>query len=223
MPRAPTPTSLDTRLTRVVKASPPGTVFTPRDFVTLGSPRAIAKSLERLVKRQELRRLARGLYDKPRRDDLFGLLWPSPDAVIKAITEKDRIRVQPAGAYAANLLGLSEQVPAKIVLLTDGRSRTVKAGPMRISLKGTTPRNMAASGRLAGLLIQAFKSLGARHIEPWHVERLKKTVPREERVKLLEDLDLAPAWMRPWFLELGGKTVRTRKAKHPEPRDSDAG
>jgi hypothetical protein len=210
MPRAPSPNSLDTRITQVVKKSPPGTVFTPHDFVTMGGSKAVAKCLERLVKRGRLRWLSRGLYDKPRHDDVLGILWPSPESVIKAITEKSKIRVQPAGVYAANLLGLSEQVPAKIVLLTDGGSRTVKAGPMRITLKRTSPRNMAAADRFAGLLIHAFKSLGAKHIDKWHIARLKKTVSAEERSKLLNDIDLAPAWMRPFFLELADQKPSNR-------------
>ena len=216
MPRAPSPNSLDTRITRVVKSSVPGTVFTPRDFVTMGSPSAVAKCLVRLVQRKQLRWLARGLYDKPRHDDLLGILWPSPDTVIKAITQKSKIRVQPSGLYAANLLGLSEQVPAKIVLLTDGASRTIKAGPMRITLKRTSPRNMAAAGRLAGLLVHAFKSLGAKHIDEFHLAGLKKKVPIEERKKLLEDIDLAPAWMHPLFLELADQNRPARKKKAPK-------
>lgn len=219
MPRAPSSNSLDTRITKMVKDSPPGTVFTPRDFVTMGGSKAVAKCLERLVKRKQLRWLSRGLYDIPRHDDLLGILWPSPDAVIKAITEKNKIRVQPAGVYAANLLGLSEQVPAKIVLLTDGGSRTVKAGPMRILLKRTSPRNMAAADRLAGLLIHAFKSLGAKHIDKFHIARLKKTIPVEERSKLLKDIELAPAWMRPLFLELADQKPSPRMKKPPERRE----
>jgi hypothetical protein len=211
MAREALPNSLDTRMTRMVDASPAGSVFTPRDFAQMGSREAIAKCLERLVRREKLRRLSQGLYDKPRHDDLFGVLWPTPEAVIKAITEKTKIRVQPAGVYAANQLGLSEQVPAKIVLLTDGSSRTVKAGPMRISLKRTSPRNMAAFDRLAGMVIQAFRSLGAKHIDEFHIARLKKTIPAKERAKLLEDIDLAPAWMRPFFFDLAGANERTAK------------
>jgi hypothetical protein len=177
---------------------------------------SVLKCLERLVKANNLRSLSRGLYDKPQHDDLLGILWPTPDAVIKAISEKNKIRVQPAGAYAANILGLSEQVPAKIILLTDGGSRMIKAGPMRITLKHTTPRNMAAAGRFTGLLIQAFKSLGARQIDKLHLARLKKTVPAMDRLALLNDLDLAPAWMRPLFLELAGQKISKRMRQLPE-------
>ncbi len=124
------------------------------------------------------------------------------DAVVKAVAGKDRIRTQPTGVYAANLLGLSEQVPAQVVLLTDGISRTVQAGPMKITFKRTTPRQMAAAGRLSGLLIQAFKSLGAQHITPARLARLRQALPAEERAKLLADLALAPAWMRPLLREV---------------------
>lgn len=139
--------------------------------------------------------------------------------MIKAVTEKNKIRVQPAGVYAANLLGLSEQVPAKIVLLTDGGTRTIKAGPMRIFLKRTSPRNMAAADRLAGLLIHAFKSLGAKHIDKFHIARLKKIVHVEERLKLLNDIDLAPAWMRPLFFEIADQNPSPRKKKQPEKKE----
>ncbi len=202
MPRAPSLHSLDTQLSRRVQRSASGTVFTPDSFATMGSRSAIDKALQRMVARGELRRLSRGLYDKPRHDELLGTLWPSVDAIVKAVAGKDRIRTQPTGVYAANLLGMSEQVPAQVVLLTDGISRTVQAGPMKISFKRTTPRQMAAAGRLSGLLIQAFKSLGAPHITPTRLQRLRQTLPVEERAKVLQDLALAPAWMRPLLREV---------------------
>ena len=202
MPRAASPNSIDSQIARQVQQSVPGTVFTPNVFALLGSRAAIDKALQRLVARGELRRLSRGLYDKPRYDELLGTLWPTVDAVVQALVGKDMLRTQPAGVYAANMLGMSEQVPAKIVFLTDGISRTVKAGPMLISFKRTTPRQMAAAGRLSGLLIQAFKSLGAPHITPARIERLRQSIPAAERAQVLQDIALAPAWMRPFLRQL---------------------
>lgn len=200
-------TSVDAQIARLVQQSIPGTVLTPDAFALLGSRAAIDKALQRLVARGELRRLSRGLYDKPRQDELLGTLWPSVDAVVKALAGKDMLRTQPAGVYASNMLGLSEQVPAKVVLLTDGISRTVTAGPMQISFKRTTPRQMAAAGRLSGLLIQAFKSLGAPHVTPARIERLRQQIPAAERAKVLQDIALAPAWMRPFLREVAREGV----------------
>jgi hypothetical protein len=218
MPRAISPTSIDAQIARRVQRSARGTVFTPAMFASLGSREAIDKALQRLVKQGALRRLSRGLYDKPRQDEVLGPLWPSVDAVVKALVGKDKLRVQPAGVYAANLLGLSEQVPAKIVFLTDGASRSVRAGPMHITFKRTSPRNMAGANRLIGLLIQAFKSLGQAHITPQHLAHLREALPAAERARLLADLDLSPAWMRPLLRAVaedkaGGTMPRERKRK----------
>jgi hypothetical protein len=177
-------------------------VVVPTDFLDLGSRQAVGLALHRLAKRGAIRRLARGVYDFPKQHPVLGPLSPSADTVAQALAGRDRTRLQPAGAYAANALGLSEQVPAKAVFLTDGPSRTVKIGPMTIQLRRTTPRNMAAAGRLSGLVIQALRELGKDHVTRERVEHLKRTIPAEQRQELLKDLKLAPAWMHPIFREL---------------------
>lgn len=202
MPRASSKNSIDAKVSRYVKRCALGTVFLPDTFAVFGSRAAVDKALQRLVADGVLRRLSRGVYDKPRHDDLLGTLWPSVETIVKAIAGKDKLRTQPTGVYAANMLGLSEQVPAKVVLLTDGISRNVQAGPMQIRFQRTTPRQMAAAGKLSGLLIQAFKSMGVKHITPAHIERLRQNIPAVERVKVMKDLALAPAWMRPLLREI---------------------
>ena len=195
-------TSVDAAMARRVRRSKPGTVFTPALFASLGGRAAIDKVLQRMVARGELRRLSRGLYDKPRQDPLLGMLWPTVDAVVAALSGKDRLRLQPTGVYAANLLGLSDQVPARVEFLTDGTSRTVRAGPMQIELKRTTPRQMAAAGRTSGLVIQALRSLGPDHLTPQRLNKLRRTLPAEQRRALLDDLTLAPGWMQPTLRSL---------------------
>jgi len=194
--------SVSSKVLSRIYGSKRGSIFTPNHFLDLGSRRAIDIVLHRLVEKKTLRRLARGLYEFPRKHPELGTLSPDIQKVAKALAGKDRIRLQPAGAYATNLLGLSEQVPAKIVFLTDGPSRTVKIGRQEIQLRRTTPRNMAAAGRLSGLLMQAFRHLGREHITPQRMAHLKRTLPAEDRKQLIKDLPLAPAWMHPFFREL---------------------
>jgi hypothetical protein len=193
--RPSTESGSEADIARQVRRAKPGTVFTPALFASAGSRAAIDKGLQRLVARGELRRLSRGLYDKPRQDALLGTLWPSVDAVVSALAGKDKLRLQPTGAFAANLLGLSDQVPARVEFLTDGTSRTVKAGPMQIVLKRTTPRQMAAAGRTSGLVIQSLRSLGPAHATPRRLSELRRTIPADQRRALLGDLALAPGWM----------------------------
>src|SRR6266850_4145600 len=194
--------SIDSKILSRIYGSKRGAMFTPSDFLDLGSRRAVDLAMHRLIKKKILRRLARGLYEYPREHPELGTLSPDIERVAKALAGKGRLRLQPAGAYATNLLGLSEQVPAKAVFLTDGPSRTVKIGRQEIQLRHTTPRNMAAAGRLSGLLMQAFRHLGKEHITPQRLAHLKRTLPGKERRQLLKDMSLAPTWMHPLFREL---------------------
>ena len=196
--------SIDSAILSRIYGSGGGSAHTPSDFLDLGSRRAVDLTLYRLLRRKVIRRLARGLYEYPRQHPELGTLSPDIQKVARALAGKDRIRLQPAGAYAANLLGLSEQVPAKVVFLTDGPSRIVKVGRQEIHLRRTTPRNMAAAGRPSGLLMQAFRHLGPANLTPGRMAHLKRTLPLKARQQLLRDLPLAPAWMHPIFRELAG-------------------
>ena len=191
--------SLESKLSKRIFGSGRGTVFTPSHFLDLGSRDAVDQALSRLTANGTIRRLARGLYDYPKLHPVLGPLLPSPDSIAKAIALRDAARLQPTGAYAANLLGLSEQVPATVVFLTDGSARTVQVGTQTIALRHTTPRNMATAGRLSGLLIQALRYLGQGSITPEVLEFLRNTLPASERLALVRDLKLAPAWMHPYL------------------------
>ena len=167
----------------------------PADFLDLGSRQAVDLALHRLVRKGTIRRLARGIYDFPKMHPVLGPLLPSPDAIAKAVAGRERSRLQPAGVYAANLLGLSDQVPAKVVFLTDGLSRTVQIGSMAIQLRRTTPRNMTTAGRLSGLVIQALRHLGKTHVTSERIAHLKRTLPADNRQTLIKDIKFSPAWM----------------------------
>ena len=196
------PKSIESAVFSRIKKWGRGSVVLPANFLDLGSRQAVGVALHRLEKTKSIRRLSRGVYDYPIDDPLLGELSPTIEAITKALSQRDRLRLQPTGAYALNLLGLSEQVPAKIVFLTEGESRTLKIGPMTIELRRTTPRNMASSGRLSGLIIQGFRSLGKDHVTKARIERLKSTIPLKQRKELLKDIALAPAWMHSIFHEL---------------------
>jgi hypothetical protein len=205
VPKQKTTQSVDSRILARIQARGRGSVLVPGDFLDIGSREAVDLALHRLARRGTIRRLARGVYDFPKQHPVLGLLSPAAEAVARAMAGRDRTRLQPAGAYAANALGLSDQVPARAVFLTDGPSRTVRIGPTTIQLRRTTPRNMAAAGRLSGLIIQALRELGREHVTPARVEHLKRTLPADKRRDLLKDLKLAPAWMHPILRDLAGE------------------
>src|SRR5665213_3622312 len=199
--------SIDSKILATVHSGGRGSVFVPADFLEIGSREAVDIALHRLTKKGTIRRLARGVYDFPKEHPVLGPLQPSAEAVARALAGRDRTRLQPAGAYAANALGLSEQVPTKAVFLTDGPSRTVKIGSTTIQLRRTTAKNMETAGRLSGLLIQALRELGKEHVTPERRQHLKRTLPADKRRELIKDLKLAPAWMHAIFRELAEEDV----------------
>ena len=162
-----------------------GWIFTPTHFLDLGSKFAVCKALERLERRGTIRRLARGLYDYPRIHPILGKLPANYKKIAQALAGKDYLRLQPSGAYAANLLGLSEQVPAKIVFLTDGANRILTVGKQKIILKRTTPKNAATSGRISGLVIQALRHLGKEHVDIHVIKKLQKRLSKNDKQQLL--------------------------------------
>ncbi len=197
--------SIDNKVISRISAYGKGWVFTPAHFFDLGSRDAVASALKRYRQSGRIRQLARGLYDYPRTDAVLGVLSPSPDAVAKALAGRDAVRLQPSGAYAANLLGLSTQIPMKIVYLTDGRSRTVQIGKKQIDLKRTTPRNMATAGRISGLVIQALRHLGRQHVDDEVIARLDRKLDTDDRQMLLKDVRFAPAWIADIMRQIGKK------------------
>jgi hypothetical protein len=152
-------------------------------------------ALTRLTRKGVIRQLARGLYEVPKSHPTLGPVPASTEAIAKALAGRHALRLQPAGAYAANMLGLSEQVPARAVFLTDGQSRRVKIGKREIVLKRTTPRNMATAGRPSGMVIQALRWIGQRNVDEKVIARLRRNLKPEDRAALAKDAHLAPAWI----------------------------
>ncbi len=187
--------STDSNILRRIHSRKRGWVFTPDSFTDLGTRQAIDLALMGHRKTGLIRKLARGLYDYPKIDPQLGPLQPSTDDIAKALAGRDAARLQPSGAYAANLLGLSTQVPMKVVYLTDGRARTVKVGKREIVLKRTTPRNMATAGSSSGSVIQALRHLGRKNVDQQVIAQLDRRLDDDVRKQLMKDIWYAPAWI----------------------------
>lgn len=182
-----------------------GWVFTPKEFAALGDARSVAMALTRLSRKGTIRQIARGLYEYPQRSKQFGELPPATEEIAKAFQGRHATRLQLSGAHAAHALGLTEQVPVRTVYLTDGRGRRVKIGKREIVLKRTTPRNMASAGRTSGLVIQALRWLGQKHVDENVISRLRRNLKPEDKAVLVKDAHLAPAWIGAIFHRLAAE------------------
>ena len=149
-------TDLRARLLARIAASP-DEIWTPGDFADLGTRAAVDKTLQRLVAAGDLRRVDRGLYDRPRRNRLTGrTAVPDYRAVIRAVTRRDQARAVIDGMTAANDLGLTTAVPARIEVLVDARLKPIKLGSQEIVFKLAAPSRLYWAGRPAMRVVQAL-------------------------------------------------------------------
>ena len=179
-----------------IKQNRRGKIFFTNDFTTSGNYKACSKALERLVNQGEIMRVSRGIYAIPEKSKILGTLTPSFDSIVRAIVKRDKAKIIPTGLFAENVLGLSTQVPAKAVYLTDGTPRKLMIGKIPLVFKKTTPKNLAAKGKLSGLAIQALKSIRKERITDYEKEKIIDILKKENPKYLAHDIKLAPLWIR---------------------------
>ena len=174
-------------------------VCTPKDFLDLGSREAVDQALSRLVKAGELRRVGHGLYDMPRFSNVLNR--PAPvdlDAAIAALARRDGVRIMTDGLVAANQLGLTNAVPAKISFVTDGHSRTVKIDGRTIQFRHAGPSVMQWAGRPAAPVVQALRWLGPDTTADTRVlSTLSRHLPDDVKRDLLQNIRDLPGWALP--------------------------
>jgi hypothetical protein len=188
--------SIESKIRDQIESLPRGELLFPVDFFNLGSSEAIRISLFRLEKEGVIVRVAQGIYVRPKESQLIGQVLPSAEEVAEAIAKRDKIRTIPTGIYALNALGLSTQVPTKIVLLTDGSPREIKVGKRVIVFKKTTPKNLLAKGKISSLAIQALKEIGNGKVSREEENAIIKLLLSEQPDDLKHDIILAPVWIQ---------------------------
>lgn len=174
----------------------PGSVFTPADFLDLGTRAAVDQALSRMAQHGDIRRIDRGLYDVPRRHPRVGALWPSAAAVAQALAGRTDAALQPSGPVAANTLGLSTQVPATVEYLTDGPSRHVRVGNLDIRLRHASQLDMLLAGTRAGLALLALRHLGQGAVDDAVVRHLATLLDDDEKRSLIGVRKRLPGWLR---------------------------
>jgi hypothetical protein len=175
-----------------------GAAVSAQDFLDLGARSAVDQALSRLVRQGAIRRVRRGLYELPRMGRLLNeAMVQSPDDLAQAWAGMNGLRVVPSGAQAANLLGLSTQVPAKTVYYTNGRTRMLTLGPYSIKLLNRGPKTMDVGGQMAPLVFQALRHLGRSGVTPDAIDRLRLALSRTDKRELKDNLRYTTAWMIP--------------------------
>lgn len=190
------PQSIEKKAYNKINREGRGWAFSPSDLAPLGSREAIDIALYRLTRKGLIRRVIRGVYVYPRRSELLDQeLAPDIDQVAHALARKFGWRIQPSGPVAQNVIGLSTQVPASFLYLSDGPTRSYKVGKTMLSYKHTASKETSLKLRESSLILQALKSLGPDRITPSVTVKIREWLGPRLRTKVLVDTQFVTAWI----------------------------
>lgn len=188
--------SIDNRIEEIIEKADNGTIFFANDFKSVGSQSAIHTTLHRMAKRGLISRLAQGIYAKPKLSELLNAeVLPTAEEVALAIAKRDKAKLLPSGSYALYALGLSTQIPLKLLYYTDGKARTLKVRNRTIQFRRTTPKKLALKGKISRLVVQALSEIGNGKVESEEEKKMIELLRKEDIKDLKHDMSLAPQWI----------------------------
>jgi hypothetical protein len=179
-----------------INQKPPGSLFSVMDFLDLAKRNTINQTLSKLAKLGTIEKLGRGLYYVPRRHPIIGIVPPTVDEMVAAYAQKFDYLIQVSPAMAANLLGLSSQVPAKHIYLTDAQSTTLVLGGNKIILRQVCPKRLIGLNTKAGLILQALYYFGNSKLNNKVILQIRNLIDDDDKKLLTEWLSFMPSWMR---------------------------
>lgn len=183
-------------LTNDIMHKPAGAVFSALDFLDLARRNTIDQALSRLARQRRIKKVGTGLYCILVKNPVVGDIPPHIDKIVQAYAQKFGYKIQVSPAKAANLLGLSLQVPAQQIYLTDGPPHALILGGGQVIFKHVSPRKLLGIGTKAGLMIQALYYYGRKGIDPALASKIKDLLDDKDRKHLRRWLDLMPLWMQ---------------------------
>lgn len=178
-----------------VEESEPHSIFFISDYTQFGAAETIRKILYEATITGKLKKAGHGIYIKPK-TSRFGEVPAPLEKIAKEIAVRDKSEILPTGNTAANLIGLSTQVPMNLSYITTGSTRTIKIGERKISFRHAAPKNFAAKGVVIPLLIQGLREIGEENLTVSDNEAIKRFIDKQKDPYLQQDLPLAPAWMQ---------------------------
>jgi len=173
-----------------------GWIFSPHDFAGLGDRSTIDSALHRFEQKGTIRRIIRGIYYFPRTSRLLKQeLLPNIDPIAHALARKFGWRIQPGEAMAQNLIGISTQVPARALYMSDGPDRTYQINQTKVIFRHQASKDAGFKRRESGLIVQAIKSLGQNRVTPQIISKIRAWLPESLRAKVLADTNTATGWV----------------------------
>ncbi len=173
-----------------------GTVFVNSDFADIADTETIRRNLNRLTKTGTLRRILKGIYEKPEYSEMLKeYVAADPEAVAKALARNYHWTIAPCGNTALNLLGLSTQVTAVWSYISDGPYKTYEWNSTKIEFKHRTNKEITGLSYMTALVIQALKTLGKTHVTSETIRALSSRLSEEDKAVMLREASESTDWV----------------------------
>ena len=188
-------TDISSKILNRIKKHGRGWVFTPKDFIDIANRAAIDNVLSRQTAKGFITRLSKGVYHFPKPHKILGLISADNDSLAKAVAAKTNDIIFPSGAYAANLIGLSTQVPAQVSYLTNGKSRSKLLDGKLITLKHARVPIIDNLSFEANLALQALAYVGKKNLSDIEIDTCAKKLSPADKNSLKKAATLVPSWL----------------------------
>lgn len=173
-----------------------GTVFVSADFADITARSRVDVIFSRLEAQGHICRVLRSVYYKPAYNEFLGeYVAPFPDDVAHAIARNFGWTIVPCGDTALNLLGLSTQISAVWVYVSDGAYKEYTYDKTTIKFKRTTNKEISKLSYKTALVVQAVKALGKDKVDNIAIAKLKNTLTDEEKKMLLQETKAVTSWI----------------------------
>lgn len=183
------------KIMKRVRAKGRGWAFTPKDFVDFGTRGSVDMALSRLARAGNIRRVGRGIYDYPKLHAKLGALSPDTDSIARALASKSGDKIGPAGAAAANRLGLSTQVPARSAYATDGATRTKQVAGRTLVLKHARAPLLDNASDHANTVLQAIAHIGKGGMDSGTIHQFADRLGDADMKALINARPRMTGWM----------------------------
>lgn len=188
--------AIENKIINRIYGSGRGWAFFKNDFIDFGNAAAIDQALSRLVKKQRIRRVIRGVYDYPKYSKLLAKeLGSDIDQVAQALARKFAWKIQVSGNTALNILGLSTQVPSRYVYLSDGKTTVYQIGKQELGFKKTGLKEMGLKYPESALVVQAIKALDKRPLDDHERNKIREYFEPRVSERILKDTRYVTSWI----------------------------
>ena len=175
---------------------PEGTIFVSSDFADIADTETIRRNLNRLTQTGTIRRILKGVYEKPKYSKLLDeYVAADPDAVAKALARSYHWTIAPCGNTALNLLGLSTQVTAVWSYISDGPYKTYEWNSTKLEFKHRTNKEITGLSYMTSLVIQALKTLGKSNVTPEIIQVLSEKLTADDKKACLKEATESTDWV----------------------------